>query len=47
MPPSRRQRTKPPQFKPAPAEGLVGHVTGNAVGPHLFGDPQRLFADPV
>ncbi len=46
MPPSRRQRTKPEQFKPAPVEGLVGHVTGNAVGPHLFGDPQRLFADP-
>ncbi len=27
-------------------EGLVGHVTGNAVGRHLFADPQRLFADP-
>ena len=46
MPPSRRQRTKPEQFKPAPVDGLVGHVTGNAIGPHLFGDPQRLFADP-
>jgi hypothetical protein len=27
-------------------EGLVGHVSGNAVGRHLFADPQRLFADP-
>jgi hypothetical protein len=27
-------------------DGLVGHVHGNAVGRHLFADPQRLFADP-
>jgi hypothetical protein len=25
---------------------LVGHVQGNAVGPHRFADPVRLFADP-
>ncbi|MEA2160948.1 MAG: hypothetical protein QOD66_3328 [Solirubrobacteraceae bacterium] len=29
-----------------PVDTLVGHVTGNAVGPHLFADPVRLFADP-
>src|ERR1700761_118137 len=27
-------------------EGLVGHVQGNAVGRHLFADPERLFAHP-
>ncbi len=26
--------------------GLVGHVQGNAVVPHQFADPVRLFADP-
>ncbi len=26
--------------------GLVGHVQGNAVAPHQFADPVRLFADP-
>jgi predicted phosphodiesterase len=29
-----------------PVDGLVGHVQGNAVGRHLFADPERLFADP-
>ena len=35
-----------PQFTAAPVDDLVGHVSGNATGPHLFADPQRLFADP-
>ena len=46
MPPSRRRQVKMTQFTAAPVDGLVGHVSGNAVGPHLFADPQRLFADP-
>jgi hypothetical protein len=29
-----------------PLDKLVGHVTGNAIGPNLFADPVRLFADP-
>jgi hypothetical protein len=39
--PRRRPRTQDDSV-----EGLVGHVTGNSVGRHLFADPQRLFADP-
>jgi hypothetical protein len=46
MPSSRRTRAKKTEFTPDPVDGLVGHVSGNAVGPHLFADPQRLFADP-
>jgi hypothetical protein len=46
MPASRRRQAKKPPYTPAPLDGLVGHVSGNAVGPRLFGDPQRLFADP-
>jgi hypothetical protein len=46
MPPSKRQRSKSNQYTSPPVDGMVGHVTGNSVGPHLFGDPQRLFADP-
>lgn len=46
MPPSRTRRGKKVQFTAAPVDGLVGHVSGNAVGPRLFADPQRLFADP-
>jgi hypothetical protein len=39
MPASRRRPR-------AAEESVVGHVSGNAVGRHLFADPQRLFADP-
>jgi predicted phosphodiesterase len=53
MPASRKARSTPAkrpragsQYKSPPVDGLVGHVSGNAVGPHLFADPQRLFADP-
>ncbi|MFL5864916.1 MAG: metallophosphoesterase family protein [Solirubrobacteraceae bacterium] len=46
MPPRKGRGTKTPAYTPAPVDGLVGHVTGNAVGPRLFGEPQRLFADP-
>jgi predicted phosphodiesterase len=40
------RRKKTAQYTAPPIDGVVGHVSGNAVGPHLFGDPQRLFADP-
>ncbi len=46
MPPRKTRPGKKNQYTPPPLAGLVGHVTGNAVGPHRFGDPQRLFADP-
>jgi Calcineurin-like phosphoesterase len=53
MPASRRPRSTPSkrsgaksEYKSPPVDGLVGHVSGNVVGPHLFADPQRLFADP-
>ncbi len=42
MPTSRRRN----RAKEDSVEGLVGHVSGNSVGRHLFADPQRLFADP-
>ncbi len=42
--PSTRGRSHPDEDPSL--EGLVGHVSGNAVGRHLFADPQRLFADP-
>jgi 3',5'-cyclic AMP phosphodiesterase CpdA len=41
--PSPRRRS---QAREDSVEDLVGHVSGNAVGRHLFADPQRLFADP-
>ena len=42
MPAARRRSSKQSDS----VEGLVGHVQGNAIGRHLFADPQRLFADP-
>ena len=42
MPTSRRRS----RSQSDSGEQLVGHVTGNSVGRHLFADPQRLFADP-
>lgn len=46
MPSPRRPQASSKPFTPPPPDGLVGHVSGNAVGPHRFADPQRLFADP-
>lgn len=46
MPSPKKPKTSAKQFTAPPPDGLVGHVTGNAVGPHRFGDPQRLFGDP-
>lgn len=45
MSPQRKQDGRRADASP-PVDTLVGHVTGNAVGPNLFGDPVRLFADP-
>lgn len=44
--PSRSPRPRKTRWTAPPTDGLVGHVSGNAVGPHLFADPQRLFANP-
>jgi hypothetical protein len=41
--PASRRRARPAEDS---VDGLVGHVSNNAVGRHLFADPQRLFADP-
>jgi hypothetical protein len=41
--PTSRRRSRPERDS---VDQLVGHVTGNSVGRHLFADPQRLFADP-
>jgi predicted phosphodiesterase len=47
MTPQRRKpQGQPADPAPSPVDGLVGHVSGNSVGPHLFADPVRLFADP-
>jgi hypothetical protein len=43
MMPPRRAKVAPTA---EPVENLVGHVSGNSVGGHLFADPVRLFADP-
>jgi Calcineurin-like phosphoesterase len=46
MSPASRGRTRRAKWAAEPVDDLVGHVSGNAIGPHLFGDPVRLFADP-
>jgi hypothetical protein len=46
MSPASRGRTRRAKWAAQPVENLVGHVSGNAIGPHLFGEPVRLFADP-
>ena len=45
MPGTKRSGRNSP-YKSPPLDGVVGHVDGNAVGPHLFADPKRLFPDP-
>jgi len=44
MPASKKR--EPATSVPNDVDNLVGHVSGNSVGGHLFADPVRLFSDP-
>jgi hypothetical protein len=46
MPSQGRRTTRAGKSVADPVDTLVGHVSGNSVGGHLFADPVRLFADP-
>jgi len=46
MPQGRRKSKKGAKPAAEALDTLVGHVQGNAVGPHRFADPVQLFADP-
>jgi hypothetical protein len=46
MPRNPGKPRKPAKKSAESVDTLVGHMVGNSVGPNLFADPERLFADP-